>query len=245
MIRLSNYMQSTIDFLQENKDVIGLLVSIVIGIATITTSFVSISIMRQQSRLAKEQNEIQKLQNQPIFDICVYQQQDGDDGKYGTDILEIRNIGEKMTSCEITTNVYFAISYHNLSTRDTIYAEVKDYFMATVHNSNDNGLVEKRWCPGNNRIFCEGYDASMKDSKDSTDYFYDKIVLVKIEYKDVLREKHVVYFKRGKEIEESEYSHYLNASKQVFGYELFSLNTVDYRHLKEVLDERVKRNLPQ
>lgn len=75
--------------------------------------------------------------------------------------------------------------------------------------------------------------------------FMIKIVLVKIEYMDVLREKHVVYFKRGKEIEESEYTHYLNASKQVFGYELFSLNTVDYRHLKEVLDERVKRNLPQ
>lgn len=238
MIRLRNYMQSTIYFLQENKEVIGLLVSMVIGIATIITSVVSITIMKQQSRLAEEQNEMQKLQNQPIFDISIYQQQDSDDGKYGTDILEIRNIGEKMTSCEVTTNVYFAISYHNLNTRDTIYAEVKDYFMATVHNSNDNGLVEKRWCPGNNRIFCEGYDASMKDSKDGTYYFYDKIVLVKIEYMDVLREKHTVYFKRGKEIDATEYSHYLNASKQVFGYEFYSLNSVDYHHLKALLDER-------
>lgn len=240
MIRLRNNMRSTIDFLIENKDVIGLLVSVVVGIATITTSFVSITIMKQQSRLAEEQNEMQKLQNQPIFDICVYQQQDSDDGKYGTDILEIRNIGEKMTSCEITTNVFFAISYHNLNTRDTIYAEVKDYFMATVHEGNDNGVVEKRWCAGNNRVFCEGYDASIKDSKDGTYYFYDKIVLIKIEYTDILREKHTIYFKRGKEIEESEYSHYLDASKQVFGYEIFSLNNVDYNHLKGVLDKHVK-----
>lgn len=235
-------MQSTIDFLQVNKDVIGLLVSIVIGIATIITSVVSITIMKQQSRLAEEQNEMQKLQNQPIFDICVYQQQDSDDGKYGTDILEIRNIGEKMTSCEVTANVFFAISYHYLNTRDTIYAEVKDYFMAAVHNGNDKGLVEKRWCPGNNRVFCEGYDASMKDSKDGIYYFYDKIVLVKIEYTDVLREKHTIYFKRGKEISESEYNHYLDATKQVFGYEFFSLNSVDYHHLKDVLGQRVNAN---
>lgn len=235
-------MQSIIDFLQVNKDVIGLLVSIVIGIASILTSVVSITIMKQQSRLAEEQNEMQKLQNQPIFDICVYQQQDSDDGKYGTDILEIRNIGEKMTSCEITTNVYFAISYHNQNTRDTIYAEVKDYFMVAVHNGNDKVLVEKRWCAGNNRVFCEGYDASMKDSKDGVYYFYDKIVLIKIEYTDILREKHTLYFKHGKEIKESEYIHYIDANKQVFGYEFFSLNSVDYHHLKEVLDKHVNTN---
>lgn len=242
MIQRRNYMHFFVNFLLENKDVITLIVSIVVGFSTMATSFVSISIMKQQSRLSEEQNEMQKLQNQPIFDISVYQQQDSDDGKYGTDILEIRNIGEKMTSCEITTNVLFAISYHNLNTRDTIYAEVKDYFMATVHNGNDKGGVEKRWCPGNNRVFCEGYDASMKDSKDGTYYFYDKIVLIKIEYTDILREKHTVYFKHGKEITESEYNHYLDATKQVFGYEFFSLNSVDYHHLKDVLGQRVNAN---
>lgn len=239
MVQLRNYMQSLMSFLLDHKDAIALLVSIVVGISTIVTSIVSISIMTKQSRLAEEQNEIQKLQNQPVFDIGISQQQDSDDGKYGTDILEIRNIGEKMTSCEITTNVYFALSYHNLSTNDTIYAEVKDYFMATVHFSNDNGLVEKRWAQGNNRIFCEGYAASIKDSKDGTFYFYDKIVLVKIIYIDILREKHVVYFNRGKEIEESEYTHYIDANRQVFNTEFFSLNSIDYHHLKDVLDSRV------
>ena len=57
-------------------------------------------------------------------------------------------------------------------------------------------------------------------------------------YMDVLREKHTVYFKRGKEIDATEYFHYLNASKQVFGYEFYSLNSVDYHHLKALLDER-------
>lgn len=241
-MQLRNYMNSFFDFILGNKEIIALLVSIVVGIATIVTSCVSITIMRRQITLAEEQNKMQRLQNQPIFDIVVYQQQDSDDGIYGTDILEVRNIGEKMTSCKITTNVFFAISYHNFNMRDTLYAEVKDYFVFTVHNGNDRGLVEKRWCPGNNRIYSKGYDALIKDSKDGAYYFYDKLVLIKVEYKDIHRDDHVVYFRSSNEIGESEYNCYFSSSEKVFGQEFFSLNSINYNHLKGILDKRIMQH---
>lgn len=238
MIQLRNYMNSVLDFILKNKEIIALLVSIVVGITTVVTSCVSITVMRRQAELAEEQNRMQKQQNQPVFEIDVYQQQDSDDGIYGTDILEIRNIGERMTTCKISTSVFFALSYHDLNVQDTLYAEVQDYFMFTVHNGNDRGLVEKRWNPSNNRIFCKGYDASIKDSKDGVYYFYDKIVLIKIEYKDIHRDDHVVYFKSDNEIEVSEYNSYFSSCEQVFGQRFFSLNSINYNHMKGILDKR-------
>lgn len=240
-------MNNIIDFLNTHKEILTLCVSIVVGVSTIITSVVSCNVMRGQYRIYEEQTKIQKLVTQPVFEIYISQQQDSDDGKYGTETIEIRNISNKMSSCKVSTNVFFALSYQHLTDRDTIYAEVKDYFLIAVHNSNDTGVVEKRWCPGNNRIFCEGYNASIKDCHDNTYYLYDRIILTKIEYQDILKEPHTIYFRSGYEISEEEYLHYFNESKKTFGERFFSLNDIKYDYLKSVLEKRsdnIKVNNP-
>lgn len=234
MLNLLSYLHKLKSFLNNNKDVIATFFTIVVGITTIITSLISILIMNQQSQLVEEQNKIQKLQFQPIFDIGVNNLQDC---KY-TDVLEIRNIGEKMSSCDITTNVFFAMSYHHVNIADTIYAEVGDYFTWKTHHGNDKGQVETRWGSGN-KIFCECNNAAMKDTKDDISYLYDLIILVKIEYKDIFHEPHVVYFKQGLEINETEYTHYFKSSEDVFGAKFFSLRNISHENLKNILDEKI------
>ena len=65
-----------LDYLSRNKDSLSILVSIVVGIATLITSIVSIHVMMSQNRISQEQTDIQKSQIQPIFTIVVHQQQD-------------------------------------------------------------------------------------------------------------------------------------------------------------------------
>lgn len=230
---------AVLNFLDNNKDRLTLVISCIVGIATIITSVVSCYVMIQQNAIYKEQTKIQKLQNQPTFEINIDQERDTTDGMYDTEILEVRNIGARMTLCKVTTTVFFVLSYQHFGTQDAIFAEVSDYFMNQVPNSNDKGVVEKRWCPGNYRIYCKGYEAARHDNHDDISYVYNRIVLTKIEYKDILQESHVVYFVNKNEVDEKNYRYYFLASLEVFGERFFSLNNIDYHELKAVLDNRI------
>ena len=84
-------MKTFVKDLLENKDLIALISSILIGIATIIISVISAYFVYQQTKIYREQTDIQKKQPQPVFVVRIWQQQDGDDGKYGTEILEVHS----------------------------------------------------------------------------------------------------------------------------------------------------------
>lgn len=226
-------------FLDRNKDRLTLVISGIVGIASIITSVVSCYVMIQQNAIYEKQTEILKSQNQPTFEINIYQQGDTTDGMCDTEILEVRNIGARMRSCNTSTTVFFALSCQHAAKQDAIIAEVRDYFMNQEPNSNDYGVVEKCWYPKNYLFFCKGRDAAMQDSHDGISYTYNRIFLTKIEYKDILGEDHVVYFVNKNEVNEENYRYYFLASLEVFGERFFSLNDINYQELKTVLDKRV------
>ena len=97
-------MKTIVKYLLENKDLIALISSILIGFATIIISIISAYYVCQQTKIYREQTNIQKKQNQPIFVVKIWQQQDGDDGKYGTEILEVHNYGSRILKCNISTS---------------------------------------------------------------------------------------------------------------------------------------------
>ena len=230
-------MRKTSDYLVRHKEEIQLVFTVVVGIATIITSFVNVYLVKCQVDIYKEQNALQKSQSQPIFDISVRQQQDSDDGKYGTDILEVRNIGTKVRYCKVESTVFFCLSKHHLSQRDSLYAEIKDYFCATVNSNVGDGVIMQQWCPGNNRIFCEGYDEAMHDTRDGIYYYYVKFILLKIDYKDILDENHTQYYRENIQISEEQYNHYFDsasASWDVF----FTLRDDIYKEMKNKIDKK-------
>lgn len=230
-------MRVTFDYLLRHKDSIQLVFTIVVGIATIITSLVNVYLVKCQLDINKEQNALQKSQSQPIFDISVRQQQDGDDGKYGTDVLEVCNIGTKVKYCKVETSVFFCLSKHYLSHRDSLYAEIKDYFFATVNSNVGDGLIMQQWCPGNNRIFCEGYNEAINDSHDGIYYFYDKVILLKIDYKDISDENHTQYYKGNLQIRKEQYDYYFDSASSSWGVHFFTLRDDIYKEMKKTIDE--------
>ena len=231
-------MRTTFDYLVRHKEEIQVVFTVVVGIATIITSVVNVYLVKCQVDVNKEQAALQKSQSQPIFDISVRQQQDSDDGKYGTDILEVRNIGTKVKYSKVESTVFFCLSKHHLSQRDSLYAEIKDYFYATVNSNVGDGLIMQQWCTGNNRIFCEGYNEAIHDSHDGIHYFYDKVILLKIDYKDIFDENHTQYFKKNFQISKEQYNHYFNSVSASWGVHFFTLRDCIYKEMKKKIDEK-------
>ena len=77
-----------IDYLTHNKDWLTLVVSIVVGVATVIATCVNAYLVYKQNEIYKEQTALQVRQNQPVFSISKQLEQDLDDGKYGTEISQ-------------------------------------------------------------------------------------------------------------------------------------------------------------
>lgn len=233
-------MKTIVKYLLENKDLIALISSILIGFATIIISIISAYYVCQQTKIYREQTNIQKKQTQPIFVVKIWQQQDGDDGKYGTEILEVHNYGSRIQKCAISTSVFYRLVRNKDLQNDTIYAQVLDYFNSSVIDNSNDTMVERMWGTGNNRIFAENYIQAIQVSKKGDGlYFFDKIILLKITYTDILGEEHTLFFDRNNEISEEIYNGYFDVSRKVWNNIAFSLDKISFNLMKEKMDEYI------
>lgn len=67
-------MKTIVQYFLENKELVALFSSIFIGVATIITSVISAYFVYQQTKIYREQTDIQKKQNQPLFVVKIWQQ---------------------------------------------------------------------------------------------------------------------------------------------------------------------------
>ena len=233
-------MKTFVKDLLDNKDLIALISSILIGIATIIISIISAYYVCQQTKIYREQTNIQKKQTQHIFVVKIWQQQDGDDGKYGTEILEVHNYGSRIQKCAISTSVFYRLVRNKDLQNDTIYAQVLDYFNSSVIDNSNDTMIERMWGTGNNRIFAENYMQAIQVSKKGDGlYFFDKIILSKITYTDILGEEHTLFFDRNNEISEEIYNGYFDVSRKVWNNIAFSLDKISFNLMKEKMDEYI------
>lgn len=233
-------MKTIVQYFLENKELVALFSSIFIGVATIITSVISAYFVYQQTKIYREQTDIQKKQNQPIFVTRIWQQQDSDDGKYGTEILEVHNYGSRILKCNISTSVFYRLARIKELQKDTIYAQVLDYFYSSVIDNSNDTMIVRMYGTGSNRIFAENYMQAIQASKNGEVlYFFDKIILSEITYTDILGEKHTLYFDRNNEINEDIYKKYFDASKKVWNDMAFSLNKISFNLMREKMDEYI------
>lgn len=222
-------------WLADNYTQISIIISVAVGVATIVTSMVSINVMKSQNKIIREQTDMQKIQYQPMFSIVVRQQQDLDDGKYGTDILYVRNVGTKVLNFDIDADAFICLSRHEGTDSDTVYFEVLDYFNASALDEIGSDLIKCTFRVGNNRAYCKLYQQSINASHGDISYFLDKLILCKVEYKDILKEKHTLYFEGGKEINEVQYQKYYT-SAQITSTDRMVLRNLDFSKMKMRVD---------
>ena len=226
------------EFISKNHDVLSVCVSIIVGFATIITSIATIIVAKNQSKLSEIQNQMQNRINQPIFEVRTYQTQDGNDGKYGTEFLEVNNVGANIVSCAVDPTAFFILSRIENGQKNSLYMKIEDYFYASSHDSENEKNIHRSFCPGNNRVFCEGYMAAVEDSKGSDVlYFFDKTILIKVEYKDIFGANHIVYYQDKREIDEEAYKYYFSKAQEDFPDWSITLNNIDYPSAKARIDE--------
>ena len=99
-------------------------------------------------------------------------------------------------------------------------------------------MIKRMWGTRSNRIFAENYMQAIQASKKGDGlYFFDKIILSKITYTDILGEKHTLYFDRNNEISEDIYKKYFEVSNNVWNNIAFSLNDISFNRMKEKIED--------
>lgn len=228
-----------IDYLTNNKDWLTLVVSIVVGVATIIATGVNAWLVYKQNEIYQEQTRLQVSQNQPVFSFSTQLEQDLDDGKYGTEILAIRNVGQTTSQpCQVKTNVYFKITKAAGGERDSLYFQIEDYF--NVVSNGDTGESEVYYAKGlgSNRKYAELYYAAVEASKkdESNCYFFvDKFILTKIEYSDIYNNEQVRYYMDKAEISKEKYDDIV--SKAYDDYRFNSLRNITFSGIKTIIDD--------
>lgn len=225
-------------WLIDNMEWLTLIVSIVVGFATIVATGVNAFLIYKQNEIYKEQNALQEKQNQPVFSISTHSEQDLDDGKYGTEIVTIHNVGQTTSQpCNVDIKAFIKITKAEGTKRDSLYFMIEDYF--NVVSNGETGDSEVFYAKGNgsNRKYAEIYCAAIEASKSlkaNCYYFIDKVLLTKISYSDIYHKEHTFYY-RGKEtISQDMYENI--CSQAVDNYSINSIMTISFSTMKEKID---------
>ena len=227
-----------IQYLAENKDWLTLVVSIVVGVATIISTGVNAYLVYKQNEIYKEQTALQVKQNQPVFSISTSLEQDLDDGKYGTEVVTIRNVGKTTSQpCNVKIRAFVKLTKVVGGERDSLYFQIEDYF--NVVSNGNTGDNEVFYAKGNssNRRYAELYYAAIEASKTVKPhcyYFIDKLMLTKIEYTDIFQKEHVRYFMDKAEITQEIYENMF--SNSIDDYRYSSIMTISFSDIKDVID---------
>jgi hypothetical protein len=181
-------------------------------------------------------------QNQPIFSISTHVEQDLDDGKYGTEVITIRNVGQTTSQpCKVENKALIKLTKSFEGNRDSLYFQIEDYFnVASNGNTGDNEVYYAKGC-GSNRKYSELYFSSLeanKAIKPHCYYFVDKVLLTKIEYTDIYNKDHVRYFMDKTEISHDVYDSILLQCYD--DYRFSSLMNLSFPAMKEVIDNLKK-----
>lgn len=140
--------------------------------------------------------------------------------------MNVRNLGSKVLDYSIDVDVFFQLSRHEKMQNDTIYFEIPDYFNASYSDKTGNDLIKTYFGVGNNRIFCKLYQHALDASHNDVMYFLEKVILCKITYHDILKNKHTLFFENGDEISQDRYIKYFTSAQltATFGIALRKLN---------------------
>lgn len=218
-------MSRILTLVSDNKDSI-------IAITALFVSIVTAIAVWKQAKIDKTLSQLQIAREQPFFKVCTRLEQDTDDGTYGTEHLVVKNKGFQNITPKVSRTVLFEMSRNRNGDKDSILVKVADYFNYTETDNADDEIIYHSLGRGNNRVFHKLYMEALADKgEDGVYYWFDKIILVKIDYTDLLKEKHSVYFINKVVVDKDEYQKMLSRVNK----EDYYLSSLDYQKIKALL----------
>lgn len=204
----------------------------VLGLATLVVSIISVRFLGVQTKINKKLAQLNIAREQPIFIVRTRYEQDADDDKWGTEHLIIKQIGFPNIVPNIQTTVIFKLTNSLMGDKNSISINVGDYFSRTHLDDSEGETIYHTKRDSNHRRYCDLYMEAIHDkNEDGSVLFFDKIILVRIEYTDILNTKQTRFFMNKDEVDELVYQ---NVLSNVYN-EQYRLFDIKYDTIKSLL----------
>lgn len=198
-----------------------------------TASYIILGLMGiiltiNSNKVAKNEYQLHKAENTPLFKISVEPFYDSTTSKYNTEVLTIVNEGQAITKKDIEISVYYTLEYDSLGFQTILKIPIYDYYFTSFSNNNFTGNLLTTLGVNNNSEYARVYNHFLNRAHNGVFYFFNKIIFVRIKYNDIENEMGTKYFKietyNGIEISEDEYYDFEKSSKEFNGEKSYSVN---------------------
>lgn len=206
-----------------------------IGVVALVVSIANAVFVGRQTKINEQLYHLQVEQVQPLFEIKTVLEYNSDSTFFETEHLYIINKGSDIKSFESKDFVVCEVVRWNGATykSDTTYAVIDDYFCISFRYEEDERVLNHSFDKGNNSKFYDLFLQSLSNNIDGVSYILRLMVLVTIDYTDLMNDKHSVYYINKKEVEKREYFDLLG---KVSDESHFSINRIAFDDLRTLFD---------
>lgn len=193
------------------------IMTIVIGIMSVITSAVSISVMKSQEKMQETLLQLQKEEHQPIF--LVKQSIVETEEEF-----VIENVGEQMLApAEIKLRSYLEVEYSNLADDidKTVFFRVI-YHNATTSSSNLKGVIKRSSRVDNYQNHLNYVNLTKLANRycfenDGEHVFINQVDYFSISYTDIYGDKHTKYYRDSQLTTKEEFEKVDETSHATYG----------------------------
>lgn len=206
----------------------------VLSVATLVVSIVNAIFIGKQTKINKTLAQLKIAKEQPVFIVRMQYEKDSDDDKWGTEHLFVKQVGFPNIVPKIEKTVLFQLTKVSIGCKKEVSVKVNDYFHRTHRDDLEGETIYHTQRVGNHRFFCDLNMEALQDKKENgVVLFFDKIILVHVEYTDIQHTKQFRFFINKDEVEEKMFADVLSKVNDVS----YSMNELKYGTIKALLPE--------
>lgn len=179
--------------------------TILIGVASLIVSGISISVMLSQEKTEKFLLEAQKKEHQPVFSIGYTLSKSPTSEVYDVEDFVIENIGEQILSpASISHKTFLKIDYRDIAnnSQKSIYYPLTYYYNATISSDDQIGrlltTIGNEYLHNNLKLYeLDKAAIAFNNEYDKEYIFIEKVDLFKITYTDIYNEERVNHYRNS------------------------------------------------
>lgn len=241
---ICNSFKKIITLIRENKDVISIIISFCVGVASIIVGCATISISNRQAYIAEEQLVLQEKLEQPIFIIKEDLIDTNDDNRtyYDTEVIKVYNDGAIPKSIKsITTEKILRLEIHRGCKQYELLLHIPAFYRIQSRINSLIGEVFIGFFRGNNAEYYEKlYIKTLERTNINEHYFISSFTLTHIDYIDKFGNSHSLYFNDNNQITEDEFKSTYKLSTQYETQFFMDIDNLSYDELMKIAEVFIK-----
>lgn len=200
------------------------IMTILIGVASLIASAVSIAVMLSQEKTQEILLEAQMREHQPIFSIDYTKSKSPSSDIYDVQDFVIENIGEQMISpAKISHKSFIKVDYNNVyaDVHKSAYYPLSYYYNGTVSTDNLTGrilmTIGNEYLQNNLKMYLLHQEAMRYDEEHKGEYIsLEHVDYFVISYTDIYGEERTNYYRESHHTTKEEYEKVFESSSVTY-----------------------------